>query len=89
MSVPGHDDVGEQRERPGDGDELLCRAAVLRGDASIVDRPLQAMDGLTLVEQIKDVRAECRIAEVIAEVERAKQLAHFVAGFVDGIASGS
>ena len=55
MGVPGHDDVREQRECPRYGAELLRRAAVLRGDHPVVDRPLEAVDGLALIEQIEHV----------------------------------
>ena len=81
-----HDDVRKQRERPRDGAELPRCATVLRGDPSVVDRPLKAVNGLALVEQVENVPAENRVAEEIAEIKAAKQLAQPVAGFVDGIA---
>ena len=46
------------------------------------------MDGLALVKQIKNVPAEDRIAEEVAEIEGAEQLAQRVAGLKDGIAGG-
>jgi len=88
MGVPGHDDVREQRQRSRDGAELLCRAAVLCGDQPVVDRPLQAVGSLALTEQVENLCSECRVAEGVAVIKTAKQLARGVAGLRDGIAGG-
>ena len=61
MGVPGHDDVRQQRECPGDGDKLLRGAAVFRGDPAVVDRPLEAMHGLALIEQIEDCQTALKV----------------------------
>src|SRR5512134_1240314 len=53
-----------------------------------MDGALKTVDGLALIEQIEDFRPEHLVAEVIAEVEGAKQLSQCVTGFVDGIAGG-
>jgi len=87
MGVPGHDDVREQRQRPRDGAELLCRAAVLRRDHPVVDRPLQAVDSLALIEQVENLCSEHRVGEVLAEIKTAKQLAQGVAAVRAAVAS--
>jgi CheY-like chemotaxis protein len=77
MGVPSHDDVREQGEGARDGAELLGRAAVFRGDHPIMDGTLKTMDGFALIEQIKDLRAEYRIAEIVADTSvrlKAKQI---------------
>jgi hypothetical protein len=61
---------------------------MLGGDHAVVDGALEAVDGLTLVEEVEDYRPEYRIAEVIAEIEGAKELPQTVSGFVDGVAGG-
>jgi hypothetical protein len=43
VGVPGHDDVGEERQGAGDGGELLDGPAAFGADRALLDRPLQAM----------------------------------------------
>lgn len=68
MSVPSHNDVGEQRQRPKNDGELLRRAAVLRSDAPVLERPLWAVGGLTLIEQVENVPAELTRASELHNV---------------------
>src|SRR5205809_1064793 len=72
---------------PRDSAELFRRAPLLCGDHAVVNGPLKTVDRLALVDQIEDLRAEHRVAEIVAEVEGAEQPPQCVAGIVEGIAS--
>jgi len=54
LGIPGHDDVGQQRQRTGNRGQLLARAAAPGADAAGVDGPFQAVHRLTLIEQVED-----------------------------------
>jgi hypothetical protein len=73
---------------PRDGAELLRCATVFRGNHSVMDGALKTMDGLALIKQVKNFRAEYWVAEIVTEIKGAEQLAQRVTGFVDGIAGG-
>src|SRR5205085_8533810 len=55
---------------------------------AIVNGTLKAVDRLALVEQIEHLRAEHRVAEIVAEIERAEQPPQSVAGIVDRVSGG-
>ena len=77
-----------KRQGARDRAEFLRRAPMLCGDHAVVDGALQAVHRLALVEQIEDLQAEHRVAEIVAEIEGAEQPAQPVAGIVDGVAGG-
>ena len=53
-----------------------------------MDGALKTMDGLALIKQVKNFRAEYWVAEIVTEIKGAEQFAQRVTGFVDGIAGG-
>lgn len=69
LSVPGHHDVGQRRQRAGNRRQLLRCAAALGADAAGVDFPFEGMHGFALIEQAEDFRADRGIAEIVAQVE--------------------
>ena len=58
LGIPGHHDIGQQRQRTGNRGQLLARAAAPGTDAAGVNGPLQAVHRLTLIEQVEDFGAE-------------------------------
>ena len=58
LGIPGHHDIGQQRQRTGNRGQLLGRAAAPGADAAGVDGPFQAVHRLTLIEQVEDFGAE-------------------------------
>ena len=76
--VPGHDDVGEERQGTGDGGELFDGSAALGADRALLDCPLQAAHRLALVQQVKDLAAEAWVTEIVAQIDSAEQLTQSV-----------
>jgi hypothetical protein len=74
VGVPGHDDDGEERQGTGDGGELLDGWAALGADRALLDSPQQAVHGLALVQQVEDLAAEARVAEIVAQIAGEEQL---------------
>jgi len=67
--VPGHDDVGEERQGTGDGGELFDGSAALGADRALLDCPLQAAHRLA---------AEAWVTEIVAQIDSAEQLTQSV-----------
>src|SRR5271166_3506342 len=60
----------------------------IRTDRAVVDRTLQLVHRLALIEHTLQLATEARVAERIAEVDRAQELAQRVATLVSQIAPG-
>ena len=53
-----------------------------------IDGPLKLVDRLTPIEQGAQLAAKLRIAEEVAQEQRAQQFAQVIRSFVDGVALG-
>lgn len=87
--VPGHDNIGQERQARRDRRHLFERSAAARADWSVVNGTLQRVDGLTLIEQRVDVRSEILVAQVADEVAGAQQFTERIARLKGDIAMWS
>src|SRR5262249_50677011 len=85
LGVPGHDDVGEERQGTGNGGELLDGSAALGADRALLHCPPQAVHGLALVQQVEDLAAEAWVAEIVAQIDGSEQFTQSLTGGVDWI----
>ena len=87
--VPRHHDIRQQRQGAGDRDQLLARSTMPGADRTVMDRSLQLMHGLALIENPLQFTAKTWIAEQVTQIDRAQELAECVAAFVGRVALGS
>lgn len=87
--VPRHHDIRQQRQGAGDRDQLLARSTMPGADRTVMDRSLQLMHGLALIENPLQFTAKPWIAEQVTQIDRAQELAERVAAFVGRITLGS